>query len=114
MKRSLKNVRCETSVLFLIERSFNRGAIGYVPSFSLKVVFFSFFSSYGDKVPRTLLGRLFAIAWTLFGLVMISFLLADMTNALISYSLFKTTNKKVYGAKVSSSYELQRENINSL
>ena len=86
MKCSLKNVRCETSVLFLIERSFNRGAIGYVPSFSLKVVFFSFFSSYGDKVPRTLLGRLFAIAWTLFGLVMISFLLADMTNAFISYS----------------------------
>lgn len=43
MKCSLKNVRCETSVLFLIERSFNRGAIGYVPSFSLKVVFFFIF-----------------------------------------------------------------------
>lgn len=41
--QSLKNVRCETSVLFLIERSFNRGAIGYVPSFSLKVVFFFIF-----------------------------------------------------------------------
>ncbi|PFX17440.1 Receptor-type tyrosine-protein phosphatase F [Stylophora pistillata] len=55
---------------------------------------------YGDKIPRTFLGRLFGIAWTLFGLVMMWFLVADMTNALISYSMLQTTNRKVYGARV--------------
>lgn len=29
-----------------------------------------------------------------------SFLVAEMTNALISYSMLQTTNRKIYGAKV--------------
>ena len=62
--------------------------------------YFLFNFSYGDKVPRSFLGRLFAIAWTLFGLVLMTFLLADITNALISYSMQRSVNKKVYGAKV--------------
>lgn len=58
------------------------------------------FHRYGDRIPRSFLGKSFAIVWTLVGLVIMSFLLADITSALISYSLMKATNKNVYGAKV--------------
>lgn len=106
MKCFLKNVRCEIFVLFLIECLFNRGVIGYVLSFLLKVVFFLFFLSYGDKVFCIFLGRFFVIVWMLFGFVMILFFLVDMINVFILYFLFKIINKKVYGVKVSLFYEL--------
>jgi len=57
-------------------------------------------SSYGDKVPRSFLGRLIAIVWTLVGLVIMSFLVAQMTSALVSYSVLQTANKKISGIKV--------------
>ena len=34
-----------------------------------------------------------------------TFLLADITNALISYSMQRSVNKKVYGAKVLFNYD---------
>lgn len=73
--------------------------------------YFLFNFSYGDKVPRSFLGRLFAIAWTLFGLVLMTFLLADITNALISYSMQRSVNKKVYGAKVLFNYDNTKKRI---
>ena len=57
-------------------------------------------SSYGDKVSRSFLGRLFAIGWTLVGLVIMSFLVAEMTSALVSYSVLQTANKRISGVKV--------------
>ena len=73
--------------------------------------YFLFNFSYGDKVPRSFLGRLFAIAWTLFGLVLMTFLLADITNALISYSMQRSVNKKVYGAKVLFNYDNTKKRL---
>lgn len=73
--------------------------------------YFLFNFSYGDKVPRSFLGRLFAIAWTLFGLVLMTFLLADITNALISYSMQRSVNKKVYGAKVLFNYDNTKKGV---
>ena len=73
--------------------------------------YFLFNFSYGDKVPRSFLGRLFAIAWTLFGLVLMTFLLADITNALISYSMQRSVNKKVYGAKVLFNYDNTKKRV---
>lgn len=55
---------------------------------------------YGDKVPCSFLGRLFAIVWTLVGLVIMSFLVAEMTSALVSYSVLQTANKKISGVKI--------------
>ena len=73
--------------------------------------YFLFNFSYGDKIPRSFLGRLFAIAWTLFGLVLMTFLLADITSALISYSMQRTVNKKVYGAKVLFNYNNTKKRV---
>ena len=58
------------------------------------------FFSYGDRIARSFSGRFFTVVWTLVGLILMSFLLADVTSALISYSVEQTTNKKLYGAKV--------------
>ena len=55
---------------------------------------------YGDRAPSSIKGRLFAIAWILFGLVVIAVTMAMLTTALTSVTLKSAA--KIYGSKVST------------
>jgi len=43
---------------------------------------FSFVIRYGDKTPKTFLGRLFGVVWILVGAIMLSLFTALFTNAM--------------------------------
>ena len=47
----------------------------------------SFFSRYGDKVPKSIVARIFSIFWILFGLVSVAIFVANITSALTTLSL---------------------------
>jgi hypothetical protein len=76
---------------------------------SLKLIYFRlglskpppyiFVFSYGDRSPRTTLGRLFAITWTLTGLVATSIMVGNLTSSL-TVSVSTQAEKIIYGAKV--------------
>ena len=54
--------------------------------------------SYGDRSPRTKLGRVFAIVWTLMGLVVTGIMIGDLASSLtVSVA---DVEKIIYGAKV--------------
>ncbi|XP_028403045.1 uncharacterized protein LOC114525810 [Dendronephthya gigantea] len=53
---------------------------------------------YGDRSPKTTLGRLFAITWTLVGLVVTGIMVGNLTSSLTLSVTF--TEKIIYGAKV--------------
>ena len=57
--------------------------------------------SYGDRCPRGVLSRVFAIAWALFGLVIVAILTGKVTTALTDYK-YSETNMELYGAEVSN------------
>ena len=59
-------------------------------------------SSYGDKAPKSALGRLFAMVWILTGLVIMAIFMANITSALTSMSL-EPTNKNINGKEVKDS-----------
>ena len=56
--------------------------------------------SYGDKTPRTAIGRSLAIAWILIGIVMISLFTSFMSTGLTSITLGR--DPMIYGSKVST------------
>lgn len=56
---------------------------------------------YGDRSPRSILARLFAMFWVLTGLVLTSILMSSITNALTTVT-FDTKMIKLYGTKVAA------------
>ena len=54
--------------------------------------------SYGDKTPRSGLGRVFSVTSTLIGLVTIAILLGSLTSSLTTNIVF--ADVKLYGTKV--------------
>ncbi|EDO35827.1 predicted protein [Nematostella vectensis] len=50
---------------------------------SLAAIVLWMLKSYGDRVPRSLLGRTFAMAWSLMGMVLTSLLISAVTSSLI-------------------------------
>lgn len=63
--------------------------------------FFFFLCSYGDRYPRSIGGRLFAVMWILVGMVIISIFTAALTSSLTTLSL--ETKVKLPGTKVGRS-----------
>ena len=61
---------------------------------------FFFFFSYGDRCPKSISGRLFAIVWILTGICMCSIFTAMLTTALTTISL--DTEIALQRSKVSS------------
>lgn len=61
------------------------------------------FSSYGDRVPVTVAGRIFAIMWTLYGLVITGLVVGNLTSALTASVAFSLNEVDLYQAKVSRS-----------
>lgn len=59
---------------------------------------FALFFSYGDKTPRSPLGRIFAVASTLIGLVTTAVLIGCLTSSLTTDIVF--TDVRLFGAKV--------------
>ena len=47
---------------------------------------------YGDKAPKSLIGRLFSVLWILIGLVVITMFTATVTSALTNSALPEFTN----------------------
>ena len=62
------------------------------------------FSSYGDRVPITIAGRIFAIMWTLYGLVITGLVVGNLTSALTASVAFSLNEVDLYQAKVSQSW----------
>lgn len=58
-----------------------------------------FILRYGDKVPRGVFGRLFAVVWINVGLVILAIFMGMITASLSSNSLEQTNN--LYGIPVS-------------
>ena len=57
-----------------------------------------YFIRYGDKVPKSVVARLFAVVWILFGLVIMAIFMASITTALTAASIEpdkSLANKKV-------------------
>lgn len=67
-----------------------------------KPLLLSFFLSYGDRAPRSVLARTFAFIWVLIGLVIISIFTATVTTSLTAISL--SNEIKLYGSEVSCLY----------
>ena len=63
--------------------------------------FYYCLGSYGDRYPRSIGGRLFAVMWILVGMVIISIFTAALTSSLTTLSL--ETKVKLPGAKVGRS-----------
>jgi len=64
---------------------------------------FFHFHRYGDRAPLSYKGRIFAIAWILFGLIVIAITMAMLTTALTTVTL--KSEPKLYGSKASSDLE---------
>ena len=77
------------------------GAYRLATSCKLKWNLFICLCSYGDRYPRSMGGRLFAVMWILVGMVIISIFTAALTSSLTTLSL--ETQVKLPGAKVSRS-----------
>ena len=56
-------------------------------------------TSYGDKVPKSVLGRLFAVVWINVGLVILAVFMGIITTSLTSSSMENVSN--LYGLPVS-------------
>jgi hypothetical protein len=67
--------------------------------------FILFETRYGDKTPRTVLGRSVAILWTLCGQIMVVMFVAHITSQ-ISSSIIKE-DIRIYGKKVILIYVLK-------
>lgn len=57
-----------------------------------------FFLSYGDKVPRSVGGRLFGVVWINVGLVILAIYMGIVTSSLSTNSLEQVNN--IYGMPV--------------
>lgn len=55
-------------------------------------------SSYGDRYPKSVGGRLFAVLWILMGMCIISILTATLTSSMTTFSL--EAKVKLPGTKV--------------
>lgn len=55
--------------------------------------------SYGDRSPTRFTSRLFAIIWTLYGMVLVSIITSAVTTSLTTVTV--ETTKKIYGLPVS-------------
>lgn len=58
----------------------------------------SFFFRYGDKVPRSVGGRLFSVVWINVGLVILAIYMGIVTSSLSSNSIEQVNN--IYGMPV--------------
>lgn len=61
-----------------------------------------FFLSYGDKVPRSVGGRLFGVVWINVGLVILAIYMGMITASLSSNSLEQVNN--IYGMPVTINF----------
>ena len=66
-----------------------------------KVFCLSYFR-YGDKVPRSVVGRLFCVVWINVGLVILAIFMGMITASLFSNSLEQISN--LYGIPVTNKY----------
>ena len=64
----------------------------------LKIIFV--FHRYGDRVAVTVPGRIFAIMWTLYGLVITGILVGNLTSALTASVAFTLNEVDLYQAQV--------------
>ena len=62
-------------------------------------VFMFYCTSYGDKTPKSIFARVFAIFWILFGAIVMAIFTANVTSALIAHSL-EMAQTKIAGLKV--------------
>ncbi len=60
---------------------------------------FSCFHRYGDIAPKTILGRIFAVIWTLVGIVVTALIVGSLANALASTSVTPVTTTVVVNTK---------------
>ncbi|XP_048586196.1 uncharacterized protein LOC5512975 [Nematostella vectensis] len=91
-------------LIWVLERSVNPGE--FPPSFITGVwngVWWAFITmttlGYGDHVARTIKGRIFTIAWTLFGLITMAILTGELATGLTSYTV-KLSDGLIYGRQV--------------
>ncbi|XP_022793852.1 uncharacterized protein LOC111332704 [Stylophora pistillata] len=101
-------------IIWCLERS--RNPHDFPPSFILGTwegIWWSFVSmttlGYGDRAPLSPRGRFFAIAWVLFGLVIISLTMAMIAAALTSITL--KSEIKLYGSKVAAEFNSPEYNV---
>ena len=62
-------------------------------------VFMFYCTSYGDKTPKSIFARIFAIFWILFGAIVMAIFTANVTSALTAHSL-DMAQTKIAGLKV--------------
>ncbi|XP_068752557.1 protein sidekick-1-like isoform X3 [Montipora capricornis] len=92
-------------IIWILERTGN--AKDFHPSFirgTWEGIWWSFVSmttlGYGDRAPLSYKGRLFAVIWIYFGLVIIAVTMAMLTTALTTVTLKSAT--KIYGSKIAA------------
>ncbi|XP_068689584.1 protein sidekick-1-like isoform X2 [Montipora foliosa] len=92
-------------IIWILERTGN--AKDFHPSFirgTWDGIWWSFVSmttlGYGDRAPLSYKGRLFAVIWIYFGLVVIAVTMAMLTTALTTVTLKSAT--KIYGSKIAA------------
>ena len=76
----------------LINKLINKYAKREVPYFLL------FVDRYGDRAPKSIIGRIFGIMWTLTGLVIISILIGAIASSLTSVTVERDVI--LYGTEV--------------
>ena len=57
-----------------------------------------FVDRYGDRAPKSIIGRIFGIMWTLTGLVIVSILIGAITSSLTSVTVERDV--MLYGTEV--------------
>ncbi|XP_028392906.1 uncharacterized protein LOC114517405 isoform X2 [Dendronephthya gigantea] len=57
---------------------------------------------YGDKVPKSIPGRIFAMIWILYGIALISLVTTGLTTALTATIVVVTKDVKLYGSQVAA------------
>ena len=61
-----------------------------------------FYFSYGDKTPRSLLARLFAIVWMVSGIILLSMFTAQVSSRLTAQEL--RSDHHLFGKKVNRNF----------
>ena len=74
------------------------------PSCYLHLWFLLFFQSYGDKSPRSIPARLFAVVWITVGLVILAMFMGIVTTSLTASNLEGISN--LYGQEVDVVYRV--------